>query len=113
MKKALDPAHKRTLLAWLQDRHGWGERRACAAIGMPRSTARYRHRPDRDEEVIALLAELSERFPELGFGKLIQLIRRRGLVWNHKRVWRVYCLMKLNQRRRGERIFQTDTRCRW
>ncbi len=90
-------------MAWLQDRHGWSERRACAAIGMPRSTARYRHRPDRDEEVIALLAELSERFPERGFGKLFQLIRRRGLVWNHKRVWRVYCLMKLNQRRRGKK----------
>lgn len=90
-------------MAWLQDRHGWSERRACAAIGMPRSTARYRHRPDRDEEVIALLAELSERFPERGFSKLFQLIRRRGLVWNHKRVWLVYCLMKLNQRRRGKK----------
>lgn len=53
--------------------------------------------------MIALLVELSERFPERGLDKLFQLIRRRGLVWNHKRVWRVYCLMKLNQHRRGKK----------
>ena len=85
------------------DHHGWSERRACSAMGLSRSTARYRRRPDRDEEVIALLAELAERFPERGFDKLFQLIRRRGLVWNHKRVWRVYCLMQLNRRRRGKK----------
>lgn len=59
--------------------HDWSERRACVALGLSRSTARYRARPDRDEEVIALLAELAERFPERGFDKLFQLIRRRGL----------------------------------
>lgn len=44
---------------------------------------RYQRRPDRDDEVIALLSELAERFPERGFGKLFQIIRRRGHVWNH------------------------------
>jgi putative transposase len=72
-------------------------------IGLSRSTVHYRRRPDRDEEVIALLAELAERFPERGFDKLFQLIRRRGLMRNHKRVWRVYCLMQLNRRRRGKK----------
>lgn len=72
-------------------------------MGLPRSTARYRRRPDRDEEVIALLAEMAERFPKRGFDKLFQLIRRRGRVWNRKRVWRVYCLMQLNRRRRGKK----------
>lgn len=68
-------------------------------IGLSRSTVRYRWRPDREEDVVALLAELAERFPERGFDKLFELIRRRGLVGNHKRVWRVYCLMLLNRRR--------------
>lgn len=65
VKKAVDPTHKRPLLAWLVEQHGWSERRACSVVGLARSTARYRCRPDRDEEVIALLSELAERFPSL------------------------------------------------
>ncbi|UNP27595.1 IS3 family transposase [Lysobacter gummosus] len=99
-KKPLASGHKRPLAAWLMEYHGWSERRACTAIGLSRSTVR---RPDRDEQVIALLAELAERFPERGFDKLFQLIRRRGQPWNHKLVWRVYCLMQLNHRRRGKK----------
>jgi putative transposase len=68
---------------------------------------RYRRRLDRDEPVIALLAELVERFPERGSDNLFQIIRRRGLPWNHKRVWRVYCLMHLNRRRRGKKRVPT------
>lgn len=54
-----------------------------------------------------MLSELAERFPERGFGKFFQIIRRRWHLWNHKRVWRVYCLMKLNQCRRSSRRVTT------
>jgi hypothetical protein len=100
-------------MSWLMDVHDWRERRACQAVGLPRSMARYKCPVDRDEAVIALLAEQAERFPERGFDKLFQLIRLRGLVWNQKRVWRVYCLMQLNRRRRGNKRYRTSTRCRW
>jgi putative transposase len=46
---------------------------------------------------------LAERFPERGFGKYYQLIRRRGHLWNHKRVYRVYCDLKMNRRRIGKK----------
>jgi putative transposase len=72
-------------------------------MGFSRSTVRYRFRRDRDEPVIALLAELVERFPERGADKFFTIIRRRGYRWNYKRVWRVYCLMQLNRRRRGKK----------
>lgn len=76
---------KRPLLQMLREKHGFSERRACEVVGLSRSVARYECRPDRDEEVIAVLLELAERLPELGFDKLFLLIRRRGLNWNHKR----------------------------
>lgn len=89
--------------------HGLSQRQACAAVGLARSTARYEPAPDRDEAVIAVLLELAERFPERGFGKLFRLVRRRGYGWNHKRVWRVYCGLRLNQRRRGKRRLPNRT----
>lgn len=53
--------------------------------------------------VITAFIELAERFPRYGFSKLFQLLRRRGRRWNHKRVHRVYCALKLNLRRKGKR----------
>lgn len=87
----------------LVDEHGLSQRRACTAVGLSRSVVRYQRRPDQDEAVVAVLLELAERFPERGFHKLFKLVRRRGLRWNHKRVWRVYCELKLNRRRRGNK----------
>jgi putative transposase len=90
-------------MAGLIEEHGLSERRACAAVGISRSVARYRPCPDREDEVIALPLELSDSYPERGFSKLCKIIRRRDLRWNHKRVWRVYCDLRLNQRRKGKK----------
>ena len=53
--------------------------------------------------MISVLQELAEKYPRYGFSKLFNLIRRRGYKWNHKRVHRVYCDLKLNFRRKGKR----------
>jgi putative transposase len=48
------------------------------------------------------LTEVAERYPRYGSKTLFQVVRRQGHVWNHKRVHRVYCLLKLNFRRKGK-----------
>jgi putative transposase len=53
--------------------------------------------------VIDVLHALVERHPRHGFWKCFRRIRRRGLVWNHKRVHRVYCDLRLNLPRRTKR----------
>ena len=62
-------------------------------------------RPDpcRDDQVIAVLQAVAQRYPVWGFNKLFKTLRRHGHGWNHKRVYRVYCLLNLNHRRRGKR----------
>lgn len=87
----------------LQQTHGLSERQACRAVGLARSVYRYRARPDRDQEVIDALLELAHRKPEYGFGKIFETLRRRGHGWNHKRVYRLYCALRLKKRRKGKR----------
>ena len=100
---------KRELVVTLRHEHGLSERRACAAVNLRRSVNRYRSRPNRDGELVELLLQLAHQRPEEGFPKLFKRLRRQGWRWNHKRVHRVYCSLKLNKRRKGKK--RLPTRC--
>ena len=77
-------------------------RQACRTLSLSRTVYFYQPDTRRDEPVIHALTELAERYPRYGFKKLFQLLRRQGNTWNHKRVHRIYCLLKLNFRRKGK-----------
>ena len=67
------------------------ERRACTALGFPRSSQRYQSvREDRAELRIRLrdLAAVRVRY---GYRRLHVLLRREGYEVNHKLVYRLYC----------------------
>ena len=71
-------------------------------ISLPRSQFYYRSKMD-DTAIIEALQELAFKHPSYGFRKLFAYIRRSGKPWNHKKVYRVYKLLKLNKKRRGKR----------
>jgi putative transposase len=91
----------------LRAEHKLSERQACKIVGLRRSVYRYQPRPNRDQEVVKLLLELAQERPEQGFGKLFTRLRRLGHKWNHKRVYRIYCSLKLNKRRKGKKRLPT------
>ncbi len=70
--------------------HGYSERRACQLMEMNRRTYRRPPSPDRDAELRRRLRELAEERRRFGSPRLHILLRREGLVVNHKRVERVY-----------------------
>lgn len=74
---------------YVRHEHEVSLRRACRIVGI--SCSVYRYRPDafRDDEVIAALQLVVERYPAHGFGKLYKILRRWGHAFNHKRVHRV------------------------
>ncbi len=49
------------------------------------------------------LIELAFKHPSYGFRKLFAYLRRSGKPLNHKKVYRVYKLLKLNKKCRGKR----------
>jgi len=78
-------------------------RKACAALSVSRSYYAYTPKPRDDSEVIAALTELAEKKPTWGFSKLFSVLRQQGRPWNHKKVWRVYCLLKMNLKRKAKK----------
>jgi len=53
--------------------------------------------------LIKALNELVEKHPSIGFWKCFYRLRRNGLDCNHKRLYRVYTMLKLNIRRKPKR----------
>jgi putative transposase len=79
--------------------------RSCSCIGLSRA-AYYRvpvSASEADQDVIKALNALVERHPRWGFWKCFKALRRLGQSWNHKRVYRVYCSLRLNQKRRTKK----------
>jgi putative transposase len=64
----------------------------------------YFYKSHRDDGiVIEKLQEMVVKRPTDGFWKMYFRIRREGIEWNHKRIHRVYKLLKLNIKRKGKR----------
>jgi putative transposase len=85
--------------------HALSVRHACRVVGLSR-TAWYRRRAEpatRDAAVVAALGALVEQHGRWGFWKCFDRLRLDGQSWNHKRVHRVYCALKLNLPRRTKR----------
>ena len=78
-------------------------RRACSLVALPRSVLMYQKKPKDDSSLIEALYELVEKHPTIGFWKCYYRLRRKGFGCNHKRLYRVYTMLRLNVRRRAKR----------
>jgi putative transposase len=87
----------------VRQHHQVSERRACRLVGIHWSVQRYRPQLRNDQELVVALQRLARDQPRWGFSKMYCWLRNRGYRWNHKRVYRVYCAMKLNLRIRRRR----------
>jgi transposase InsO family protein len=82
------------------------ERRACRALGQPRSTQRYAGiGRERDEALLLRIHELAREHPRYGYRRITALLRREGWSVNVKRVHRLWRQegLKVPQRQRKRR----------
>jgi len=56
-----------------------------------------------DSSLIDAMNQLVQKHPSIGFWKCYYRLRRKGLTCNHKKIYRVYTMLKLNIRRRTKR----------
>ena len=78
-------------------------RQACKLVSLPRSAMTYKKVCRDDSSLIKALNELVEKHPSIGFWKCYYRLRRKGLDCNHKRLYRVYTMLKLKIRRKPKR----------
>ena len=89
----------------IQKTHGLSVVRSCQAVSLSRS-AYYQIPVDwqtRDKEIIDALNRLVEAHPRWGVWKYRDRLRAMGHPWNHKRIYRIYRQLGLNQPRRTKR----------
>lgn len=77
------------------------ERRACGLVSIGRSTARYAARRRDDAPIRARLCVLAGEKPRYGYRRLHVLLRREGVLVNHKCVERIYREEGLSVRKRS------------
>jgi putative transposase len=104
------PAARREVVAHLCAVHGVSQRRACRLIGAERRSMRYVSRRPDDGAIRRRLRELAAVRRRFGWRRLQVLLRREGIVVNHKKLRRLYGEERLQVRRRGGRKRALGTR---
>ena len=92
----VSPAQRRRGVRWareayLRQRLGASERRACRVLGQPRTTQRRGRKVASDEGALrGDIVRLASRFGRYGYRRVTDLLRIEGWGVNHKRVERIW-----------------------
>ena len=108
----MTPIAKRAAVEIMVTEHGLSRAKACRTVKLSRS-AFYKPTVDRlakDAPVVDALNQVLAKRSRWGFWKCFDLLRAEGRPWNHKRVHRVYCEMRLNLKRKAKKRLTTRER---
>lgn len=78
---------------------GLSTNRACALLGLNRSTYSYQPRPERTSELAKRIGELAHKHARYGYRRIHVLLRREGRTVNRKRVQRLWQRARLQVRK--------------
>ena len=91
------------------------ERRACRALGQPRSTQRHTRKvPDDEPRLVEQIVALATRYGRYGYRRVTALLHREGWRVNHKRVeslWRQEALRVPKRQPKRGRLWLADGSC--
>jgi putative transposase len=97
-------------VTWAIKDKSYSQRRACALVGLQAKTYRYASRRSDDAPIRHRLLELAQQRRRFGYRRLHLLLRREGVMLNHKKLYRLYREERLMVRKRGGRKRAIGTR---
>ena len=104
------PAAEREAVAHLKNDHEMSERRACQLLQCCRMSVRYASVRGDDTMLRDRMKSIAHERRRFGYRRIHVLLRREGIVVNHKRLFRLYREEKLSVRKRGGRKRALGTR---
>ena len=111
----MSPDKRRGVVRRAQERFGISERRACRALGQPRTTQRYKPKRRNDEDALtARIIELACEYGRYGYRRITAMRRHEGWNINHKRVeriWRGEGLKVPGRQKKRRRLWLNDGSC--
>ena len=97
-------------MSWAIEEKAYSQRRACSLIGLAPKSYRYASLRSDDADVRRRLRALASERRRFGYRRLHILLKREGIVVNHKKLYRLYREERLTVRRRGGRKRALGTR---
>lgn len=106
------PQAKKKCVEAMVSCHGLKQRQACRLVGACRGTVRYiTCQRAGEEELQAKIRQIADERRRFGYRRIHMLLKREGLVVNHKRVFRLYQKMQIKVRKRNARKKALGIRC--
>ncbi len=97
-------------MSWAIEEKDYSQRRACALAGLAPKVYRYRTRRADDGVLRTRLKALAAHRRRFGYRRLHLLLKREGVLVNHKKLYRIYREERLMVRKRGGRKRALGTR---
>jgi putative transposase len=97
-------------VSWAIEMRDYSQRRACALAGLAPKVYRYRSRRTDDGVLRTRLKALAVLRRRFGYRRLHLLLKREGVLVNHKKLYRIYREERLMVRKRGGRKRALGTR---
>ncbi|QDI74468.1 IS3 family transposase [Leisingera aquaemixtae] len=102
-KKLTAPKERREAALTAMRDHGISQRRACRLVGVDPKTVRRKRPPDHPE-IRQEMKEIAGKRRRFGYRRIGVLLERKGMIMNHKKLYRLYREEGLAvKRRRGRK----------
>ncbi|WP_143558844.1 transposase [Snodgrassella alvi] len=86
----------------MQENHSVTIAMSCAIV---RCAYYYQPKLPDDSVIVSVLSVITDKHLRWGFPKCFNRIKKLGYNWNHKRIYRIYCQLKLNLRVKVNNVF--------